>query len=294
MDREPQLSIGELARRSGVATATLRSWEARYGFPTADHRPGTHRRYHADQVDLVAEVARLRQTGLSVPAAVAAAREAATRPARSFFAALASGDGPLRSHILKKPALGAVTTAIEDECLAQARRPVLIGAFQQGRFYRQSEARWQELARTAEQSVVFADFEVGRAPADHPAPHPAGHPTEVPLPADSPVRREWALVCDAPGFTACVAGWELPSPPDAPDSERRFETIWTLDPGPVRAAARVAIALLRKVDPGLSDSVAASLAGPTRTASPDLIEATALFGRIVEYTQDAWDPLDPA
>ena len=116
----------------------------------------------------------------------------------------------------------------------------------------------------------------------------------MPLPADSPVRREWALVCDAPGFTACVAGWELPSPPDAPDSERRFETIWTLDPGPVRAAARVAIALLRKVDPGLSDSVAASLAGPTRPASPDLIEATALFGRIVEYTQDAWDPLDPA
>jgi DICT domain-containing protein len=278
----PLLSVGELARRAGVATATLRSWEARYGFPVPTRRPGGHRRYDEGQVALVAEVARLRQTGLSVPAAIAAAGEGTVRPPRSFFASLGAGDHGLRSHVLSKPTLGAVTSAIEDECLAQARRPLLIGAFQRARFYRQSESRWQELARTADRSVVFADFEAGRAPA--------GGPVEVPLATASPVRREWVLVCDAPGFTACVAGWEVPSPPGTADADRRFETVWTLDPARVRSATRVGLSLLSETDPGLSDELAASLPEVAAPASPDLRRATALFGRVVEYVQDSTDP----
>jgi len=273
------MSIGELSERTGVAAATLRSWEHRYGFPVPTRQGGGHRRYDARQVALVALVARLRRSGLPVLSAITTARESAVRPARSFFAALREADAGLRSHTLGKPALNAVTSAIEDECLAQARRPVLIGAFQRARYFRQSEARWRELARTAERSVVFADFDAPGAPVAHLA--------EVPLPADSPVRREWVLVCDAPGFSACVAGWELPAPPGSADRDRRFETVWTLDPGSVRAATKVGIALLQKSDPGLAAALAASLSPGSGSASPELQRATALFGRIVDYAQGA-------
>lgn len=42
------LSIGELARRSGVPVETLRTWERRYGFPASLRRPSGHRRYAAE------------------------------------------------------------------------------------------------------------------------------------------------------------------------------------------------------------------------------------------------------
>jgi MerR family transcriptional regulator, light-induced transcriptional regulator len=233
----------------------------------------------------VTEVARLRRSGLPVPAAIRQATEATVRPATSFFATLRSADRQLRSHVLSKRTLGALTTAMEDECLAQARRPVLMGAFQHARFYRQSESRWNELNRTSEQTVVFADFAQGEDRLAH--PREDAHPREVALPVDSPVLREWVLVCDAPGFSVCVAGWELPSSPGTVDSARRFETVWTLDGASVRAATNVGIALLRATDPAGADGLAALLSASAGAASPDLQRATALFARIVAYTQDA-------
>ena len=223
------------------------------------------------------EVARLRQSGLPVSAAINQATQARGKPADSFFATLRA-HSESRSHVLSKRALGAITSAIEDECLAQARRPVLMGAFQHARFYRQSEARWHELTRTAERAVVFADFEQNRDLGTC--------PQEVALPADSPVLREWVLVCDAPGFSACVAGWEMPSPPGTADRNRRFETMWTLDPDVVRATTNVGIELLGQSDPEHSELLAASLSRATGAASPDLQRATALFARIVDYSQE--------
>jgi len=266
------LRIGELSRRTGVPTATLRSWEARHGFPASTRFDAGHRRYDEQQVELVTEVARLRRSGLPVPAAIRQATEVADRSANSFFAVLRSADHGLQSHLLGKRALSAVTAAMEDECL--------MGAFQLAHFYRQSESRWRELDRTAKGTVVFADFA-----RDHDV---AGHPREVALPADSPVLREWVLVCDAPGFSACVAGWELPSPPGTADRSRRFETVWTLDPGSVREATKFGIALLHRTDPEQADGLAASLSDSAGAPSADLQRATALFARIVAYTQDAF------
>jgi len=238
-----------------------------------------HRRYDEQHVDQVTEVARLRRSGLPLHAAIGQALSVSVRPETSFFAALRSADYGLRSSVLGKRALSAVTTAIEDECLAQACRPVMMGAFQHARFYRQSESRWNELNRTSGGTVVFADFEHSQ--------DSVAQPREVALPVDSPVLREWVLVCDAPGFSACVAGWELPAPPGTADRDRRFETVWTLDPGSVRAASAVGIALLRANDPEYADGLEASLSESVGAASPDLQRATSLFARIVEYSQDA-------
>jgi DICT domain-containing protein len=277
------LSVGELARLTGVAAATLRSWEARHDFPKPARQSGGHRRYDERDSRLVAEVVRLRRAGLSVEAAIEAARRGETGSAGSFFAALQSGYPDLRPVVLSKRILSALTSAVEDECCARARRPVLFGAFQRAAFYRQSERRWQELARTAEHSVVFADFDALRKPK--------GRPIESPLAEDAPARREWALICDAPGYSACVAGWELPGPSGTPDHERRFETVWTLDPGAVRSASHVGVSLLARSYPAVARDLSAGLPEVTASASADLGQATGLLARALSYADVRLPPL---
>ena len=45
-----QLSVAAVARKLGIAPATLRTWDRRYGIRPAEHVPGTHRRYSADDL----------------------------------------------------------------------------------------------------------------------------------------------------------------------------------------------------------------------------------------------------
>ncbi len=45
-----QLSVAAAARRLGIAPATLRTWDRRYGIGPSDHTPGRHRRYSPDDV----------------------------------------------------------------------------------------------------------------------------------------------------------------------------------------------------------------------------------------------------
>ncbi len=272
----PLLSIGALSERTGVPTPTLRSWESRYGFPASTRQEGGHRRYGSDQVELVIDVAARRAAGASMAAAIEAALGATLPVDRSFYAALRSASDGLRPCIMRKPALSALTYAFEDECMAQAQRPVLFGAFQYGSHFRASGDRWREMARTAAGAAVFASF-------DAPSDASTETPIQIHLENDSPVLREWVLVCDAPGFSACVAGWELPSSPGTPDEERRFETIWTVDPQTVRRATLVGISLVAQRDPALAESMTASLPVVDAVPSPALLRANALFSRVVEY-----------
>jgi hypothetical protein len=47
---EPRLSVAAAARRLGIAPATLRTWDRRYGIGPTEHIPGRHRRYSPDDV----------------------------------------------------------------------------------------------------------------------------------------------------------------------------------------------------------------------------------------------------
>ena len=273
------LTISDLARRTGLTPATLRAWEARHGFPVPSRRASGHRRYDERDVVLVKEVLRRRDAGIRLEVAIAeaaASRAVLTNPTSSVFAELRRTHPHLAPQHLRKSTLLALTWAMEDECCARAQRPLLFGAFQEERFYGQAEARWRELARTARSAVVFADFG-----AAHGTGRDGGVAT-VHLPDEAPMRREWSLVCDAPDHAALLAAWELPGQSDVPDRDRVFEAIWTLEPQAVRDAARVCARLSDLLDPA-SRHDWTELAAAAPEPSDDLRAATSLFQRLVAY-----------
>jgi MerR family transcriptional regulator, light-induced transcriptional regulator len=47
---EPHLTVSGAARRLGIAPATLRTWDRRYGIGPTDHAQGRHRRYSSDDM----------------------------------------------------------------------------------------------------------------------------------------------------------------------------------------------------------------------------------------------------
>jgi DNA-binding transcriptional MerR regulator len=268
------MTIGELAGRTGVSAATLRSWEARYGFPRPRRMTTGHRRYAPHDVGLVQDVLRHRAAGLSLPAAIAQATAYHPAADPSVFAVLRRRHPGLQPQVLRKATLLALTRAIEDEYCARAERAILFASFQQRQFFRRSEHRWQELAHTAEAVVVFADF-AAAAGGD-------GAPWQVPVPAGAPLRREWILVCAARDYPVCLAGWEFPGQRDTDDASRRFEVVWALDPRPVQDAARTCAGLAETFSPGLD--VAGRLpAEPAPPVCAELQRATGLLTRVASY-----------
>jgi DNA-binding transcriptional MerR regulator len=261
------LSIGDLATATGVAPGTLRMWEARHGFPVARRRAGGHRRYDREDVERVARMLEARADGLSLAAAIDRERSWAPDAPPSLFAALRERQPELPAQRLPVPAMRALSHAIEDECLARARRPIVVGSFQDEHAYRRAQGRWSELARTASLAFVLAGFPARRAPRNR--------PIEVPLEATSVLRREWAVVCVDSNFTACLAGWELP---DAGDT-RRFEAIWSTDSEAVRATLEVALSAAGPPLRDRGETLLRELANPAGDTAPTL----ALANRMVGY-----------
>lgn len=232
---EPGLTIGDVAARTGVSVTTLRAWEMRYGFPVPTRLASGHRRYRIDDVATIEQLERDRAGGLSLAAAMARARRETAASAPSIFAGLRARYPDLVFHVLGKRAMYAMSRAIEDECLAAGGEAVVIGSFQRERFYRASERRWRELARTADAVIALAEFRAER--------HRSGLPVEVAIAPASALTREWAIVCDGPGAAAVLAGWEQPRRARAADLRRRFEAIWSTDVEVVREASRIGLAL---------------------------------------------------
>lgn len=267
------LAIRELVARTGVAEGTLRMWERRHGFPAPERLASGHRRYSERDVELVAQVLRERAAGVSLAAAIARVRDTAGSTERSIFAGMRRRVPELRPIVVRKGVLLALTRAIEDESCAQAERPLLFGSFQRERFYRQSQRRWKSFSRTAELTVVFADFERPRLPARAPA--------ELPIDRSGPLTREWAVVCDAPGHAVCLAGLELPAQRPRRDGAREFELIWSVEPDVVRAATQACLELARAASSELADRLPdrEAMPAPAPPSDDQLRLATAITAR---------------
>jgi DICT domain-containing protein len=275
------LAIKDVAQRTGLAAGTIRMWEQRYGFPEPERTSGGYRLYSAEDVEVLRRVLAYRERGLSVGAALERARAwdgPTDRP--SIYGAIATSGQPLRSQLLRKQTLIAISAAIEDETLARAAGPIIVGAFQQERNYRAVEHRYRRLAARADVVLVFADFDAVSG-GD-------GEPIEVPIASDDALGNEWAVVIDAPGYSACLLAWEPPRSEDAlpvPDRMRRFEALWTLDPDVVRRAAMVGGALAGRADPELGARVDGLLADRPLALEQPAPALTALTNRIVSYLE---------
>jgi DICT domain-containing protein len=269
------LTIREMAARTGVAQATLRMWESRYGFPVPHRLPSGHRRYEEAQVDMVRQVARDRDSGLSLKAAIERVRRATAPAEESIFAGLRRRRPDLVPYTLPKGTLIGLSHAIEDECAARAERPLLFGSFQRERFYRDAEPRWRELARTAEIAIVFADFPERR--------EPEAAPIEVPIDRSDPLGREWSLVCDAPEYAACLSAWEPPGQAGVRDRDRQLETIWSVEPAVVREAARISKGIAARSAPDLVAPIEDRLDATPPPSGEEFRLVSALTNRMVAY-----------
>jgi MerR family transcriptional regulator, light-induced transcriptional regulator len=275
------LAIKDVAERTGLAPGTIRMWEQRYGVLVPGRAESGYRVYTADDVELLRRAVSLRARGWSVPAALDRARtlvDATDRP--SIYGAIASADVPVKPQVLRKRTLIAISHAIEDETIARAAGPVVFGAFQHERNYRHEEHRYRRMAERADAAVVFADF---------PAPRLDAAPAEIPIPPDAALGNEWAVIVDAPGYAACVLAWERPRTPaeerDLPELDRRFESLWTMDPAIVRRAALVGCALTRDEAPELAGRIERLLADRPLAVEAPAPGLTALTNRLVGYLE---------
>jgi DICT domain-containing protein len=274
------LTIGDLAARTGLTPAALRMWESRHGFPRPQRRESGHRRYTDRDVELVLQVLRRRDAGarLEVALAEAAVAQLAVEGppgAPSVYAVLRHRHPDLHPQRLKKATLIALSWAIEDECCARAERAIIFGAFQEARNFRAAQQRWTELARVARSATVFADFSDSQPPV-------AGT-VLVHLPEDAPMRREWAVVCDAPDYPAMLTAWELPGQSTVPDRERLFEAIWTVEPAAVREAARACAQVALQLGHPEAAPLLYELAENPPAPPVEVLRAASLLNRVVSY-----------
>ncbi len=272
---QPDLTIGDLARLTGLTPPVIRMWETRHGFPVPHRLASGHRRYAESDVDLIRGVLRRRDAGIRLDVAIAEAAQSRPPETPSVFAELRRRHPHLATHRLRKSTLLALSWAIEDECCARAQRAVIFGGFQQEQYYRRAVPRWNELARVARSTMAMAAFDS--------EPDESERSIRVHLGPDEPMRREWAVICDAPDLPAVLTAWELPGQSTVPDRQRLFEAMWTIEPRAVRDAARVCaqvaldagVAEARPLLYELADDPAAGLTDPAAT--------TTLFNRVVAY-----------
>jgi DNA-binding transcriptional MerR regulator len=249
---EESLSIGDVVAATGVREATLRAWERRYGFPSPRREASGHRRYGGAEVERIRRVVRERDAGISLSLAIERAKTVGEGPL-SMFARLRERRQDLQPMRIHKRQMIHLSRAVEDESAARAERGLLIGSFQEDRYYRRSERRWQRLSHGCEVAFVIATFDELR--------RPAGGPVEVPVTIADPIASEWGVVVLAPGFSACLLGWE--APPNAPEDEddRTFEALLSFEPAVVREAAAAATAIAEPIDPELAASARSQLEG---------------------------------
>jgi MerR family transcriptional regulator, light-induced transcriptional regulator len=249
-DDAAALSIGDVVTATGVGEATLRAWERRFGFPSPRREPSGHRRYSAEEVERIRAVVRERDRGLSLAVAIERVTAESPGPA-SLFAPLRERRPDLLPVSIRKAQMLHLSHAVEEESAARAERSLMIGAFQRPEFYRRSEDRWRRLARGAGVTFVLASFEQARNPPDG--------PVEVPIASSEPVADEWAVICLAPGYSACLIGWETFGAAGVADGDRTFDSLLSVEPSVVREVAGAAVSIAAAGEPRIAEQAGAYL-----------------------------------
>ena len=177
---------------------------------------------------------------------------------------------PFNYGVYYKNTLVALCHALEDSILAQDCEPVMMTAFQRGKWYLQEANRYAEIAEKARHIMILASPDAGFA--DHPTGQKA-NVSLVSISPEDPVAQEWHLVIVSPTYTAMVMCQELTEEDYGPagmpevDIERKFYGFWTFEPELVLQTAELMLAASDRYDSNLReilrpqlDEIAAGLA----------------------------------
>ncbi len=197
---------------------------------------------------------------------------------------------PFSYGVYYKNTLVALCHALEDSILQAKTAPLVITAFQQGKWYLQEADRYGDLAERSHQVVIMAAPDTGFA--DHPTSQ-RPNVALVPLETTDPVAQEWHLMIYSPTYTAMVLCQELSEADYGPeglpteDRERKFYGFWTFEPALVAQTMELAIAHIGRYNPELEAHLASQL--QTIKAAAAQTQETEDFGaivaRVVDYLQ---------
>jgi DICT domain-containing protein len=194
---------------------------------------------------------------------------------------------PIRYGVYYKNTLVSLCHALEDHILNDDSSPLVLTAFQQGKWYLQEAQRYGEIANISQQIVILAAADAGFA--EHPTSQ-RDNVNLVPLNPEDAIAQEWHLIILSPTYTAMVLCQEL-SEADyganglpATDLERKFYGLWTFEPELVKETAQLMISHIGTYN----QELAKKLNNYNNEIKPNLTTAknlTSVVSRVVDYLQ---------
>ncbi|MEA5419620.1 DICT sensory domain-containing protein [Spirulina sp. CCNP1310] len=168
---------------------------------------------------------------------------------------------PINLGVYYKNTLVALCHALEDFVLESEQPPLLLAAFQQGKWYLQEAERYGAIAQRSRHIVILAAAGAGfdqQALAQE-------NIALVELTADDPVAQEWHLIILSPSYSAMVLCQELSAAdygktgqPEN-DLERKFYGFWTFEPDLVQETVLLTIDHIRTYNAPLADQLMGEL-----------------------------------
>ncbi len=169
---------------------------------------------------------------------------------QKLYTAHQNTDQALNLGVYYKNTLVALCHALEDFILNTKSSPLVISAFQQGKWYLQEADRYGDIANHARKITIMA------SPGASFGEHATSQRENVDLvslnPDTDPVAQEWHLIICSPSYTAMVLCQELSEAdygknglPEH-DLERKFYGFWTFEPHLVQETVEIAIAHIKQ------------------------------------------------
>lgn len=197
-----------------------------------------------------------------------------------------SGRTPLNFGVYYKNTLVALCHALEDAVLATKTSPLIVTAFQKGKWYLQEADRYADLADTADRIVILA------APGAGFREHPTSDRDNVELvdlSTDDPVSEEWHLMIMSSKYSAMVLCQELTEDEYGPagkpenDLERKFYGFWTFDPALVKETIAITADHIGQYNAQLETELEGRLADIDTQAASKTGEVGNVVMRVVDY-----------
>ncbi|MBW4513145.1 MAG: GAF domain-containing protein [Scytonematopsis contorta HA4267-MV1] len=156
----------------------------------------------------------------------------------------------LNSQVYFKASLTALSHAMEDLLLLGTDKPLVISNFQQERFYRQENRRYQRIAQFTDQIYVLA------APESDFATTSSAYEV-IPLDPEDDLAQEWHLIIVGTEYAACIVCQEFASQVDGVslDETRQFKGIWSFDYKVSTTAAQLLLDKILFYRPELTEKV---------------------------------------